>query len=175
MIRFVLSVWLGVLSVPAIADDTGTPVRTARRYGVYLSVVGDLVPGFASLNGAFNVTEKVQLGAAFSWVPSLWTAGALGVKYLPLGGRPFTPVLGVGLGVLRSSGPFSAIGNFLARNVGEPGPPAAETLFLITPSAGIDWQTGGGFNLGAGLTYPISPKLGGAAYPIPYLNLGWFF
>ena len=36
---------------------------------------------------------------------------------------------------------------------------------------GFDWQTGSGFNLGAGYNYSLKSGVGG----LPYINLGWYF
>lgn len=36
---------------------------------------------------------------------------------------------------------------------------------------GVDWQTGSGFNLGAGYNLSLASGVGG----LPYINLGWYF
>ncbi|MEP0823091.1 MAG: hypothetical protein HRF44_09610 [Ignavibacterium sp.] len=143
--------------------------RMKQKLGLHLGLVGDPFPTLTGANVNYNVTDFLRASAGYDSFSVSVTGGDLTASTFGAGVRAmlpawnFSPVLGLswatvsvsasGTGVIGDTGGFSA---------------SASHLYA---TFGIDWQTGSGFNLGAGYNYSLKSGVGG----LPYVNLGWYF
>lgn len=175
-----LALVLAVLTTAASVFAVDTPVRSVtdaphesnrseKKFGTYLSILGDPSPTLVGINAAYNVSDLIRLNAGLGRVSvsaegfgvdqsaSLTTIGVGAKAMMP--GWNFTPVVGLDVAYAIYSGNMGLEVNGLEKTG-------------INPYAtlGFDWQSKGGFNIGGG--YSISFVGADAA---PHLNIGWFF
>lgn len=143
--------------------------RSKQKLGLNLGLLGDPFPTLVGFNVNYNVTDFVRATAGYGSVSATVTGGKLTASTFGAGARfmmpdwNLTPVVGIswatvsvtaeGTGVIGDVGGFSG---------------SASHMYM---TFGFDWQTGSGFNLGAGYNYSLKSGVGG----LPYVNLGWYF
>jgi hypothetical protein len=140
-------------------------IRDNKRIGFYLSGLGDPFPSIVGINVAYNVLDELRLSAGLGEAIFGESVG-FGVKYIILPERPVSPVMGLGITRTRIVDVFGGIFG------GTPGPD--DILVSGNFSAGADWQTDFGFNLGLGASWIFATEEIGIRV-LPYINIGWFF
>lgn len=164
---------LSAFALPAKSFAAGNN-RTSHPFGLYLSLLGDPFPSVWGINAAYNLAPWARLAAGYGSVSgtsinaslqtvtiNMTTIGA-GLKFM-LPEANFTPVLGVNwaqVTVSTSGGSLSSTFNGFTASGSH-----------IYATAGLDWTSSGGFNLGAGYNFSFTNGVGGA----PFISLGWFF
>jgi len=141
--------------------ETEMSVRSERKIGAYLSLLGEPHPTLLGVNVGYNFLDYLRASLGYGEVSvgmgdveaSMSSLGVLGKASVP--GWSFSPTLALGYTRVFTS-------SNLETNLGENN---------IYTQLGLDWQSKTGFNLGLG----VNVSLNGAAPAAPFLNLGWFF
>lgn len=157
-------------------EDTSSSLelshRSEKKIGAYLGILGDPHPTVLGMNAAYNLFDFMRVSVGMGKVSvttmtlnnsgfateekSITTLGIASKFLVP--GWNVTPSIGLGYShVFLSDGLSLDNTDYKANN--------------IYTSLGVDWQSQGGFNLGAGANVSIN----GAAPFAPYINLGYFF
>lgn len=150
-------------------DATAQSNRMTNKLGIHVGLLGDPYPTLVGFNANYNVMDFLRASAGYGSVSADVSGGKLTATTIGFGVRGmvpdwnFTPVVGVSWATISVSASASGISGDVAGFSG-----SASHLYA---TFGIDWQTGMGFNLGAG--YNMSFKSGVPG--VPYLNLGWYF
>ena len=160
------------LTRPAHAEGSG---RTAHPFGVYVDLLGDPAVSLWGINAAYNILDFMRVNVGYGSIPAITATGAtvtpLTISGSSIGGGlkffvpnwDFSPVVGANVASLSLTGSGSFFGQAASAS-------AAAVFPYMT--AGFDWQTKGGFNLGFGAIVVLGTS-GTAA--LPFLNLGLFF
>jgi len=150
-------------------DVQGQSSRSEKKIGLHLGLLGDPFPTLIGFNANYNVIDWVRVTAGYGSVTASVTGGELKATTFGAGVRVFVPdwnfspvggiswatvsVTATGTGVIGDVGGFSGSASHMYATIG------------------FDWQTGMGFNLGAGYNLSLKSGVGG----LPYVNLGWYF
>lgn len=162
----IVGILMFLLIVPAA---NGQSNRSKKKLGVHVGLLGDPFPTLVGFNANYNVMDWARATVGYGSVSADVTGGKLTATTFGLGARfmvpnwSFSPVVGLswatvsvtaeGTGVIGDVGGFSG---------------SASHLYA---TFGVDWQSGIGFNFGAGYNYSLKSGVGG----LPYVNLGWYF
>jgi hypothetical protein len=159
-----------LVSVSVAGISYGEDTRADKKFGVYVSLVGDPFISLYGINAAYNATDYLRINGGFGQIGAdnvNITSVGLGAKLL-VPHWAFSPYFGL---------EFSE--SFLSSNLGQvwfynpSGNGSLGTSFSsLYPSLGFDYQDKGGFNLGLGV---IFYTVEGTSGVLPGLNLGWFF
>lgn len=170
-----IKVLLGGLTVFSIVANGATEKveetmsnRMRNRAGGYVGILGDPFPTLVGLNLAYNVLDFMRATAGLGQVSATvgdaeataTTIGAGARFFVP--GWSFSPVAGVSaayVNVSQKGGMSITVKNF------------EESGMHLYGSLGVDFQSEGGFNIGAGYNVSLRSGIGG----LPYINLGWYF
>ncbi len=179
--------------IPSAPAQIPTPDnRMDKRFGLYLSLIGDPVFCFGGLNAAYNVTPYLRLTGGLGYCQAgteVQTAGGsteqtgtatgisvgAGAKFL-VPGWEFSPTLGLNLSEFIISGLPS-----LWTSYSQGTAPSSLDYTFFYPNLGFDYQAKDGFNLGLGVNFiffigtPQNVTTDVSSLTIPYLNLGKFF
>jgi hypothetical protein len=164
LIATVLIVASGMLAQDAVAQSN----RMQKRIGLHIGLVGDPFPTLIGFNANYNVTDFARVTAGYGSLTVTSGGGELTASTFGVGGRflvpdwNFSPVVGISwatVSVTISGGAIGDVGGFTG---------SGSHLYA---TFGFDWQTGMGFNLGAGYNLSLKSGVGG----LPYVNLGWYF
>lgn len=144
--------------------------RMDKRFGAYVGILGDPHPTLFGVNLAYNVLDYLRASVGYGQITvttlslddsgfgtaeeSMTTIGAAAKFLVP--GWNLTPTATLGYSHVFMSEGFESIDY------------DSDNLYV---GLGGDWQTTGGFNLGAGFNVSIT----GSAPLAPYINLGMFF
>jgi hypothetical protein len=153
-------------------SEAGDSARTQHKIGAYLGLLGDPHPTLAGFNLAYNLNDmmrasigvgKVTVGSSVSVgdegissaESSVTTVGAAMKFMVP--GWNLTPSGSLGLSKvsIQNNGPIEIEGY------------KSTNIYL---GLGGDFQSDGGFNVGAGLNVSMN----GGAPSAPYINFGYF-
>jgi hypothetical protein len=158
-----------LVSVSLAGISYGDDVRADKKFGVYVSLLGDPFISLYGLNVAYNATDylRVNGGVGYLGVDNVnITSVGLGVKAL-VPRWAFSPYFGLN---------YSQ--SFLSTNLGQAwfytpsGNGNLGTSFSsFYPSLGFDYQDKSGFNLGLGVQFYTIQNTSGV---LPGLNIGWF-
>lgn len=143
--------------------------RSEKKIGLHIGLLGDPFPTLIGFNANYNVTNWLRVTAGYGSVTASVTGGELKATTIGGGVRLFVPDWNfspVG-GISFASVSVSASGTGVVGDVGGFSGSASHMYATI----GFDWQTGMGFNLGAGYNLSLKSGVGG----LPYVNLGWYF
>jgi hypothetical protein len=159
--------------------------RMEKQWGVHADLLGDPFFGYVGANLNYNLLDFMRLNVGYNYFTvsttdpntSATLTGTLhsvggGIKFL-VPTWNFTPTVGMGVFGNFASGTLEFAGNSIGSNLGN--------LLTLTFGFGFDWQTGAGFNLGAGARFPWDPannlwSLLTSSLPlIPHIYLGWYF
>ena len=159
---------LGLFTIAGISHAQDS--RSDKKFGVYLSLAGDPFVSLGGLNGAYNATDFLRLNAGLGYVgtdtASLTSVG-LGAKIL-VPHWEFSPFFGLNFSESFLS---SSLGQVFFYNPSN-GNISGNSLSFFYPSAGLDWQTQGGFNIALNLIFFDVANTTGV---LPGLNIGMFF
>ncbi len=163
--------------------------RMAKRFGAYVSVLGDPSPTLVGINGAYNITDYLRATAGLGYVSTSLTMGSSvseaslttfggGIKAM-MPGWNLTPIMGLNVAYAafssKSTQPKKIPGSY-TESVAGANDPELEVNGLkesqINPylTVGADWQDKSGFNAGLGIQLSFI-----GADATPYFQLGWFF
>ncbi|MGE4132965.1 MAG: hypothetical protein AB7F86_15090 [Bdellovibrionales bacterium] len=171
-----LLVSLGMASI-AQAESVGqssTSVKETKDIGGYVSI-GNPFPSLLGLNAAYNLDQNWRASAGYGEVEvttsmtfsnegitsekiKAQTYG-LGMEYLFLDTQ-VRPIVGLHAGYFSVSGKGKISIQGIEKSTG-----------LAYSNLGLDWTTGGGFNMGTGVNVAF---LGGSGANF-YANVGYFF
>lgn len=150
-------------------DLQGQSNRMKNRLGFHLGLIGDPFPTLIGGNVNYNIMDFLRATAGYGSFSVAGTGGDISASTFGAGVRAmlpdwnFSPVVGLSWATVSvtfsGTGVLGDIGGFTG---------SASHMYA---TFGIDWQTGMGFNLGAGYNYSLKSGVGG----LPYLNLGWYF
>jgi hypothetical protein len=158
-----------LVSFNAAGISHGQDSRLDKKYGVYLSLLGDPFPSAVGLNFAYNAVDFLRLNAGvgyFSADTASITSVGLGVKAL-VPHWDFSPFIGLNYSQSFMS---SSLGQVFFYNPANGS--ISNSLSFVYPSFGLDYQTRGGFDIGLNLAYFDVQNTKGV---IPGLNIGMFF
>ncbi len=156
-----------LLAGTLVQDLQAQSNRMKNQLGIHIGFLGDPFPTLLGGNVNYNIADMLRVSAGYGRYPT-WIFGDLTVSTLGAGIRVMvpdwnlSPVVGFSVAsvtVISESGVFR---DFFGYTGG--------TWDHVYLTLGFDWQTRGGFNLGAG--YNHSLKVGAGR---PYVNLGWYF
>lgn len=153
----------------AVTTAQGQSNRSREKLGIHIGLLGDPFPTLVGFNVDYNVMDWARVSAGYGSVSATVTGGKLTASTFGAGARfmvpdwNFTPVVGLSWATVS----ISAEGTIVVGDVGGFSTSASH----LYATFGFDWQTGSGFNLGAGYNYSLKSGVGG----LPYVNLGWYF
>jgi hypothetical protein len=166
---------LTITKAEATNNSTSTTVESNRmknRAGAYLGLLGDPYPTLVGVNLAYNVFDFMRVSAGFGKISASASFGSTEVSSsaTTIGGTvrfmvpnwSLTPTAGLGfshVSISDDAGVTVSVKNF------------TESASHLYGNFGFDWQSSGGFNVGAGYNYSFKSGIGGAVY----VNLGWYF
>ena len=167
-IRRTAIVVLAVVAMGVFHDTKAQSNRMKHKLGVHLGLIGDPFPTLIGFNVNYNVLDFLRATAGYGSISVTSGGGELTATTIGLGVRGmvpdwnFTPVVGLSwatVSVSVTGGATGDVGGFSG---------SGSHLYA---TFGVDWQTGAGFNVGAGYNLSLASGVGG----LPYLNLGWYF
>ena len=169
------AVFVLLILIPTVlfGQDSEQSNRMKNRLGVHAGLLGDPFPTLVGGNVNYNVTDFARVTAGYGSisvsVSGTGTSGELTASTFGAGvrcmvpGWNFSPVAGISWATVSvtvsGTGVIGTVGGFGA---------SASHMYA---TFGFDWQTGAGFNLGAGYNLSLKSGVGG----LPYINLGWYF
>lgn len=161
-----LCVWNLSSAVGAPSASEPADATPSKRFGAYLSSLGDPTIGFLSINAAFDWTTDWRFSVGLGEM--LGTSVGFGVKRLMFPGYLVRPFVGISV-----NGVYSSFGGDLANAIfGTTTPVTPEWYGRLGFSFGVDWKASVGANLGLGATFWLASR--GHAF-LPFVNVGWFF
>ena len=153
------------------AQDSSSPsaADTVRRDGALSFMVGLLTPtpSLVSANLAYAPAEHLRLAAGIGLPFGDATLGA-SATYLVSPRRPVS--LAAGIGVSRTVVHYGPDDLFAFGSTGSTLPD--KVVWEGAVIGGVDWQTRGGFHLGAGLSWVFSSQFTFYTPVLPYLTIG---
>ncbi|MEX2117899.1 MAG: hypothetical protein WEB37_13540 [Bacteroidota bacterium] len=160
----VLSVVVAVVVLGSFQESSAQSNRMTDRLGFHVGLLGDPFPTVVGINANYNVLDFLRASAGYGTVTSEGLTAStfgFGVRGM-IPDWNFTPVVGLSWATVSVTVSGVAIGDLYGFTV------SGSHLYA---TFGFDWQTGAGFNLGAGYNLSLKPKVGG----LPYVNLGYYF
>lgn len=165
------SVWASVAGVTEGKASPMTNETTSHRMNNKIGIgtgFGNPFPSIFGLNFGYNATDWLRIDAGFGELSVTSGASSASVKTYGAGadfllpGWSFSPLGGLHVSSVDVS--KSANADISVQGIDK-------STTLIYAKAGIDWQSSGGFNFGAGAIAGLS---GGSANG-SYLSLGWYY
>lgn len=163
-------------AAPQPGGESVMSAREDNKYGAYVAI-GRPFPQLLGFNVAYNLNDRIRLnlghgemsvatglsfdGQSLNVTEAKLTTIGLGAEYF-FTDWAMRPTLGVAVSQNQYSGPE---GGLSVQGVGASGT-------LLVASAGFDYQSRGGFNLGLGLQNIVAGNAGGGGF---YLAGGYFF
>ena len=164
---------LAVAVIGVFHDARSQSSRMKNQLGVHIGLLGDPYPTLIGFNVNYNVMDFLRASAGYGSVSadvtSNGTSGKLSLTTIGVGVRAMvpdwnlTPVVGLGWSTVSLSASVDGLTGDVAG--------FKESTSHLYAAFGLDWQTGGGFNIGAGYNMSFKSEIPG----VPYLNLGWYF
>ncbi len=156
---------IGIVGETAEAQSN----RSKKKLGVHIGLLGDPFPTLIGGNVNYNVTDWARATVGYGSVTATVGTGELTASTFGFGGRfmvpdwNLTPVVGISWATVSVTASAPGL-------VGDVGGFSGSGSHLYA-TFGFDWQTGAGFNVGAGYNLSLQSGVGG----LPYVNLGWYF
>lgn len=156
---------LGLVGETAQAQSN----RSEKKLGVHVGLIGDPFPTLIGGNVNYNVMDWARASVGYGSFSVSATGGDLTASTFGLGARfmvpdwNLTPVVGISWATVSVSASVAGVSGDIGGFSG-----SASHMYA---TFGFDWQTGGGFNVGAGYNLSLKSGVGG----LPYVNLGWYF
>ncbi len=167
-LKRVLSVVVAVIVLGLVQEANAQSNRMTDRLGFHVGLVGDPFPTLVGFNVNYNIADFLRASAGYGSLTVTAGTGELTASTFGFGVRGMvpdwnlTPVVGLSwatVSVTVSGGAIGDVGGFTG---------SGSHLYA---TFGFDWQTGAGFNLGAGYNLSLKSGVGG----LPYVNLGYYF
>lgn len=164
------SLLVAILAIGVIGENVQAQSnRSQKKLGLHIGLLGDPFPTLIGGNVNYNVMDWVRATVGYGSVTATVGSGELTASTFGAGARfmvpdwNFSPVVGISWATVSVTASDPTL-------VGDVGGFSASASHMYA-TFGIDWQTGGGFNLGAGYNLSLKSGVGG----LPYVNLGWYF
>jgi hypothetical protein len=167
MKRLVISILVFAFANSAFAYGEGS--RAQHKFGFYGTVLNDPYPSLWGVNLGYNLTEFMRFTVGYGTL-AVGTASVTsynaGMKFF-IPGWSFSPFAGANYNVISSTGSLAFNGINMTYTPGT-------NLNTITASAGLEWQSEGGFILGAMLVMPFGNSVWNNT-PLSGMYVGFFF
>jgi hypothetical protein len=154
------------ISNAASIRESAMSSRQRHPFGVYLGVF-DPFPSLIGVNVGMNIASFIRFRAGYGPLEISSYDSSISVNTLGVGGSLFVPDWSFSPTIGFSWAQVTVIGGVAdADDIYGFGATASHTYV----SAGFDWQTGIGFNMGLGYNHSLRKGIAGC----PYLHIGWY-